>query len=105
MGGEAPNLKPKGCEAGVRADFADMLRREEIIARLHSVKCPTMVIRAEHGMAKGQLGILPEVVLQDIKTLIPHLEIHTIDNVTHYTILFSEGSVAQVAGLLVNFIG
>lgn len=105
LGGEAPNLKPKGSEAGVRADFADMLRREEVTAQLQSVKCPTLVIRAEHGMAKGQPGILPDVVLQDIRTLISHLEIHTIDNVTHYTILFSEGGVAQVADLLVNFIG
>ena len=103
LGGEAPNLKPKGCEAGVRADFADMLEREEITARLKSVKCPTMVIRAEHGMAKGQPGILPDAVLQEIKTLIPPLEAHTIDAVTHYTILFNESGVAQVAELIENF--
>ena len=105
LDGEAPNLQPKGSEAGIRADFADMLRREEITARLKSVKCPTMVIRAEHGMAQGQPGILPDVVLQEIKTLIPHLEIRTMADVTHYTILFNESGEAQVADLLVNFIG
>jgi lipase len=105
LDGEPPNLKPKGSEAGVRADFADMLEREEITARLKSVKCPTMVIRAEQGMAKGQPGILPDVVLQEIKMLISHLEAHTIEDVTHYTVLFNEGGVAQVADLLVNFIG
>ena len=104
LGGEAPNLKPKGCEAGVRADFADMLEREEITARLKSVKCPTMVIRAEHGMAKGQPGILPDAVLQEIQTLITHLETRTIDDVTHYTILFQERGVAQVADLIKGFI-
>ena len=61
-----------------KPEFAPILRtcyeREVITTRLKSVKCPTMVIRAEHGMAKGQPGILPDVVLQEIKTLIPHLE-------------------------------
>ena len=103
LGGAAPNLKPKASEAGVRADFADMLRRAEITARLQSVRCPTMVIRAEQGMAKGQPGILPDVVLQEISALVPHLEIHTITDVTHYTILFNERGVAQVAGLVAGF--
>lgn len=103
LGGAAPNLQPKGSEAGVRADFADMLRREEITARLQSVRCPTMVIRAEQGMAKGQPGILPDVVLQEMRTLVPHLETHTINDVTHYTILFNERGVAQVARLISGF--
>ncbi len=103
LGGAAPNLKPKGSEAGVRADFADMLQREEITVRLQAVKCPTMVIRAEQGMAKGQPGILPNVVLQEIKTLIPQLKIHTIKAVTHYTILFNERGVAQVGELISDF--
>ncbi len=103
LGGEVPNLKPKGCEAGVRTDFADMLRREEITARLKSVKCPTMVIRAEYGMAKGQPGILPDTVLQEIKTLIPHLEAHMVEDATHYTILFNEIVVAQLGDLMADF--
>ena len=103
LGGAAPNLKPKGSETGVRADFADMLRREEITARLQTVRCPTMVIRAEQGMAKEQPGILPDVVLQEMRTLVPPLESHTINDVTHYTILFNERGVAQVAEVVTGF--
>ena len=103
LGGEAPSLQPKGSEAGVRADFADMLRRDEITARLQAVRCPTMIIRAAQGMAPGQPGILSEVVLQAICALVPHAEPHTINGVTHYTILFNPRGVAQVAALMAAF--
>ncbi len=103
LSGDAPNLQPKGSEAGVRADFADMLRRAEMTARLQAVRCPTMVIRAEQGMAPGQPGILSEAVVQAICALVPHAETHTIHDVTHYTILFNPQGVAAVADLLAAF--
>ncbi len=103
LSGEAPNLKPKGCEAGVRADFADLLRRDEITARLKSVRCPTMVIRAEQGMVKGQPGIMPDQVLQAICHLVLQTEARTINGVTHYTILFNQDGITQVAELIAEF--
>jgi pimeloyl-ACP methyl ester carboxylesterase len=103
LGGDAPNLQPKGSEAAVRADFADMLQRAEVTARLQAVKCPTMVLRAQQGMAPGQPGILPDVVMQAIAALIPHANIQTIKDVTHYTILFNPRGVAEVATLISAF--
>ena len=102
-GGDAPNLPPKSSETGVRADFADMLRRDQITACLQAVRGPTMVIRAEQGMAPGQSGILSEAVVQAICALVPHAETHTIHDVTHYTILFNPQGVAAVADLLTAF--
>ncbi|HEX4949013.1 MAG TPA: alpha/beta hydrolase [Blastocatellia bacterium] len=103
LGGVAPHLQPKGSAVAVRADFADMLRRDEVTARLQAVRCPTLVIRAAQGMVPGQPGILPEVVMQAISELVPHAQTHTIHDVTHYTILFNPHGVAQVASLLAEF--
>jgi pimeloyl-ACP methyl ester carboxylesterase len=103
LGGDAPQLQPKGSEVGVRADFADMLRRAEITARLQAVRCPTLVLRAEQGMTPGQPGILPDAVVPAICELVPHAETQTIHDVTHYTILFNPRGVAQVAALLGDF--
>ena len=103
LGGDPPNLRARARESAVREDFASMAKKAEVRARLLSVKCPVLLVRAEHGVAPGQPQIIPDPVAAEIGTWVPELEQHLIPGTTHYTIALGERGVAAVADLIDDF--
>ncbi|HLF41876.1 MAG TPA: alpha/beta hydrolase [Acidimicrobiia bacterium] len=97
------HFRPKALEAAVRADFADMGRRDEVERRLEAVRAPVMVVRAECGLAPDQPGVLEDSHLERIRTCIPDVVEHTLADTTHYTVALAEPGASTVAGLLVDF--
>jgi lipase len=51
VGGEAPELRPKASEDGVKADLLEGLQREAMIARLKAIRVPVLMIRAGYASA------------------------------------------------------
>ena len=103
LGGEEPNLRPRAAEAAVREDFRSMAAKPDSTARLRALTCPVLVIRAEHGVAEGQPPVLPDAVVDEMRELIPGLEVQRIPGSTHYTIALADPAVTVAAGLIEDF--
>jgi lipase len=104
LGGANGHYRPKAVEAGVRADFADMGRRDEVERRLRAVSAPILVIRAERGLAPDQPPVLPDDAMERIRgCCAPDIVEHIVADTTHYTIALAEPGASTVAGLLVDF--
>lgn len=103
LGGSDARLRPKASEAGVRADFADMGRRDEAERRLRAVRAPISVIRAECGLAPDDPPVLTEEAVARIHTYADDVVEHTVADTTHYTIALADPGASTVAELLVEF--
>lgn len=103
LGGRDGRLHPKASEAGVRVDFADMGRRDEVERRLEAVGAPISVIRAECGLAPDDPPVLTEEAMARIRTCASDVVEHTVADTTHYTIALADPGASTVAELLVEF--
>jgi lipase len=103
LGGEPPTMRPKPLESAIRVDWLSMVDREAALARLHRVQAPVLVLRAEHGMARGQPPVLPENLMQEMRAIFPHMEEYALAGTTHYTSCLADPGISQVADLVVDF--
>ena len=104
LAGVDGKLRPKAVEAGVRADFADMGRRDVVEQRLRAVRAPILVVRAERGLAPDQEPVLPDDAMDRIRgCCAPDLVEQIVADTTHYTIALAEPGASTVASLLVEF--
>ncbi len=103
LGGASPRLQPKANEAGVRVDFVEMARRGDVEERLRRVRVPILLIRAEHGVARGQPPVVPDGVVEAIRRCAPQLEDRRLLGTTHYTIALCEPGATQAADLIDDF--
>jgi pimeloyl-ACP methyl ester carboxylesterase len=99
VGGESP-VRPKASEAGVLADLQEAFQRDSIVARLKSIRVPTLLLRAESGFIAGEPPLFPDTFVTDFRTYLPHLEDHKFAGTTHYTITFGEHAAGKVADLI-----
>jgi lipase len=103
LGGEPPRLQPKASEEAVRADLAEGVRKAEITARLYAVRVPTLLVRAEGGLAPGQPQLIPDSVVKQIRDCLPEIEEQTIPTTTHYTIVLGDRGASRIADLIDEF--
>jgi pimeloyl-ACP methyl ester carboxylesterase len=103
LGGTAPDLRPRPSEPAVRFDFADMADRAAAEARLRAVRVPVLVVRAEHGIAAGQPPVLPDAVMEGIRSCVPGVEEHLVEGTTHYTVALADPGASRVADFVVDF--
>jgi lipase len=103
VGGESP-VQPKAFQAGVLADLAEGLRRDEMTERLRSIRVPTMLIRAEGGFIPDQPPLFPDALAGQIRSLVPHVEDHKISGTTHYTIVLGERGASAIADFIVEMV-
>ena len=103
LGGEPPALRARVAEPAVREDFRSMAQKQEVKQRLLAVRCPVMVIRAQHGVAPGQPPIIPNQVMNEIRECVPAVEEHLIPGTTHYTIALADPGASIVADLVDKF--
>ena len=103
LGGEPPRLRPKASEEAVRTDLAEGARKAEIRARLREVRVPTMLVRAEDGLAPGQPPLFPDSVVKQIMDCLPEIEEQIIPRTTHYTITLGDHGASRLADLIDDF--
>jgi pimeloyl-ACP methyl ester carboxylesterase len=103
LGGEPPQLVPKGYEPGIRIDFFDLGRVELVEERLRKIRVPVLIIRAPHGAMRNHPPVVPDAVVQAIRNCAPQTEDVLVEGTTHYTIALAEPGASRVAELLLAF--
>ena len=103
VGGEAPLLRPKASEAAVRFDVAESFKKDEITARLASLRVPVMLLRAAAGFALARPPLIPDAAVKQMRTFLPQLEEEVVPDTTHYTIVLGERGASRVADLIDEF--
>jgi len=103
LGGEPPVLQPKASEAAVQADLLEGGQEAVITARLRAVRVPTMLVRAESGLAPGQPQLFPDSVAKRIKDCLPEMNDEVIPGTTHYTIMLGDRGASRIADLIDDF--
>lgn len=99
VGGESP-VQPKASEAAVRADLAEVFRREAIVDRLKSIHVPTILLRAERGFTPSQAPLFPDELASEIRNWVPHIEDNKLAGTTHYTIALGQLAAAKTADII-----
>ena len=93
-------VKPKASQAGVVVDVGEAIQEEAIVARLKSIRVPTLLLRAERGFVQEYPPLFSDETAEQIRSLLPHLEDHKFPGTTHYTIVLGEKSAAKIADLI-----
>jgi pimeloyl-ACP methyl ester carboxylesterase len=99
VGGESP-VQPKASEAAVRTDLSEVFQHGAILERLRSIRVPTILLRAERGFTPDQRPLLPDELVAEMRTNVPHMEDHKLPGTTHYTIALGESAAAKIADLI-----
>lgn len=94
--------RPKAFEPGVRVDFYDMARSDAVAERLRRVRAPILMIRAEHGFARGHAMVMPDAVVARIRECAPSARDLLIPGTTHYTVALADPGASRVAELLIE---
>ena len=103
VGGEAPTLRPKASEVAVRFDVAESFKKDEITARLASLRVPVMLLRAAAGFALDRPPLIPDPAVKQMRAFLPQLEEEVVPDTTHYTIVLGERGASRVANLIDEF--
>jgi pimeloyl-ACP methyl ester carboxylesterase len=91
LGGAAPEFQPKASETAVRVDFRDMCDQAQAGRRLAAVRCPVVMIRAEHGIAEGEPPIVTDELARHVQEVVPGgVEDIRVAGCTHYTITVAD---------------
>jgi len=71
-----------------------------IVARLKTIRVPTLLLRAESGFIPGQPPLFPDALAAQFRNCLPHLEDHKLAGTTHYTIALGESAASRIADLI-----
>ena len=105
LGGEPPELRPKAAEGAVIADLMEGLQSEQIATRLRSIGVPVLMMRAPAGFVPGQPPLFPDAMIEQMRSLVPAMEMELIPGVTHYTMLMGSRGAAVIADRVDDFAG
>ncbi|HWC36219.1 MAG TPA: alpha/beta hydrolase [Mycobacteriales bacterium] len=95
--GEEPELRSRVSKAAVEGDFADQLNNADaIVASLASLTCPLRLIRATRGLMNEPTPLLPDALVEPWREKLPQLEVETVDDTNHYTLMFGERGVERI---------
>jgi pimeloyl-ACP methyl ester carboxylesterase len=104
VGGDSA-VHPKASEAAVRADLAEVLKRDVIVERLRSIRVPTLLLRADNGFTPGQPPLLPDAVVAEMRAYVPEIEDHKFTGTTHYTIVLGGRAATRISDLVFELAG
>ena len=97
-------VQPKASEAAVRADVAEAFKKDEIVARLKSLRVPVLLLRAEKGLEPKQPPIFPDSLIESFRACVPQIKEEMIPGTTHFTITLGERGASRVADLIDEFV-
>jgi lipase len=97
LSGDEPELRSRVSKDAVEGDFADQLKHPEVIAdSLASLTCPLRLIRATRGLLNEPTPLLPEAIVEPWRQMLPQLEVETVDDTNHYTLMFGERGAERI---------
>lgn len=101
LGGEPPELTPRICEDAVLTDGKGPIspQAHERIKQVHS---PMLLVRATRGLLNEPTPLLPMELVTAVLQKAPSLEVQTLEDTNHYTILMGRG-VQSLARAIVKF--
>jgi hypothetical protein len=103
LGGEPPELRPKAHDEAVKADLMEGLKRDQIVARLQSIRVPVHMFRATAGFVPGQPPLYTDPTMEQMRGFVPGMKDELIPDTTHYTIVLGSRGATRIADLLTSF--
>jgi lipase len=103
LGGEASELRPKAHDEAVEADLMEGLKRDQIVARLQSIRVPVHMFRATAGFVPGQPPLYTDTTIEQMRGFVPGMKDELIPDTTHYTIVLGRRGATRIADLLTSF--
>ena len=100
----AATVQPKALADAVRLDIAEAFKRDEIVARLKSLRVPVLLLRAEKGLEPKQPPIYPDSRMGAFRECVPGMKEEVISRTTHFTITLGERGASRIADLIVDFV-
>lgn len=99
LSGAAPELRPAASADAMLADGAELYGPPWYRAALERVTAPVTVLRAPRGLTDAAPLYAPGA-LEAFRGVLPQLEVVDVDDVNHYTILFSRPGADRVADVI-----
>lgn len=97
LDGSPGHLRSKVVEAAVRADGRDELDVAAVRAAVAGMPEPVVLVRAPRGLADEPTPLVPEIVVDEARHLLPGLRDVLIDDTNHYLIVLGDREAAAVA--------
>ena len=98
LAGADPEWRSVVSLEAVIGDSTSQLTDEKTGTAYERSSCPTVWLWAERGMFDQTPGLYPREVVNEYAQRLPHVEVHGVDDVNHWTILLSERGAGIVAG-------
>jgi lipase len=95
--GSAPELKPSTNPDCVSEDSVDLWSSNLIANALKALDQDVIMLRAVRGLQNEPVGLYPEQLLADLSSNYPKVEITTLPETNHYSILMSDLGAAAIA--------
>lgn len=99
--GEAPELRSSASAEAMLADGAELYGPPWYRLALGRLRLPVTVLRAPRGLLDAEPLYAPDE-LEGFRSTLPQLEVVEVDDVNHYTILFSGHGAARVAAAIAS---
>lgn len=103
LAGAPPALRSRTHEPAIRADFFDLARRDDGLARAVRVRAPILTLRAPFGLRHQQPPVVPDSVVGDLRRLGLEVTDVVVPGTTHYTIALGRPGAAAVADAVAAF--
>lgn len=96
--GDPPALRSCVSEEAVRADGRDTLANADlIVGAATSLTCPVHLLRAPRGILNDPTPLLPDVLVDHWRNVLPELTVETVEDTNHFTIALAPEGAAIVA--------
>jgi lipase len=101
--GPAGAMRSRAREDAVREDGRDLLLNAETIgAALRSLTMPVLLLTAPAGMLGQPPGFLAEPLVAHWRQQLPRLQVESVPDTNHYTLVFAPHSAATVAARITD---
>ena len=98
VGGDFPRTQPR--RPPCAPIWGKSLQRDAITERLHAIRVPTLLLRAESGFVPGQPPLFSDATIPEFRKYVPQIEDQKFAGTTHYTIVLGERTATRVADLV-----
>lgn len=94
--GVAPELMPSTNPDCVNVDSVDLWQSDLIDNALKALDQDVVMLRAVRGLQNEPIGLYPELLLADLAAKYPKIEIITLADTNHYSILMSDAGASAI---------
>lgn len=94
--GVAPELMPSTNPDCVNVDSVDLWQSDLIDNALKALDQDVVMLRAVRGLQNEPTGLYPELLLADLAAKYPKIEIITLADTNHYSILMSDAGASAI---------